>query len=919
MGAGEHQDRSRTEGLSALLSAGAPLALASLAQTLVGTFAVAAAGRLGERELAAVGLGASVHFTVAVFGVGVLLGLEPLFAYLAGRGEHALSRRVLARGLVLAALASFLLALVSGLVALLLPSFGLDEPTAALVRSYTWGRLPGLWPYLGFVVVRGAATARGRTRAVLGSAFVADVVVLVASPVLAARLGVFGIGLAESLGGWTGLLTLIASVRGIERSAGIELGRPLFAIGAPLGLAMLAEYAVFAAVGLAAARVEPEALGAHQIALTWVGTLFMLPVGFSGAVAAKVGAALARGERSVAREAGVRALGLALAFGLVALLVFVAIPRELAELITGDPHAVAVATPLLALAGLTLVADSAQAMLAGAVRGAGDTRFALWATLAGHWSLGFPLGLALATFGGLGVLGLWMGLALGLAAMAVALALRFLRLVGQSQRSMDPIVRMSAGELAGRIRNKELSPVEVVLAHVRRIEEVNPKLNAVVADRFERAVDEGRAAEAALVRTPKGELPPLFGVPCTIKDFYAVTGLPQTGGLWLRKAAIADADAVVVERVRRAGAIVLGVTNVPEGGLWLESDNRVYGRTNNPWDLRRTPGGSSGGEGAIVAAGGSPFGMGSDIGGSIRLPAAFCGVTGHKPTGRMVPNTGHWPPLEGALQGYLACGPLARRVDDLVTVWKIVAGADGRGITEELELGDPERVDLRGVSVFPLEEGGVPVEPALVSSLRRAAYVLERRGARIEQLRPDLLREAVWVWGAMMSAEEGPSYAELVSGDPELSVLREVAKLPFGRSRHTAPVLAVILGERVMKRFPNRQGARLIELGKSIAREIEDKLGDRGVILHPPYSRSAPRHGAPLLRPFDAGFTAIFNVLELPATQVPTGLDQRGLPVGVQVVGARGRDHLCLAVAKALEEELGVLTPIEPRARARAS
>ncbi|GMV16633.1 MAG: amidase [Polyangiaceae bacterium] len=478
---------------------------------------------------------------------------------------------------------------------------------------------------------------------------------------------------------------------------------------------------------------------------------------------------------------------------------------------------------------------------------------------------------------------------------------------------MDPIVRMSATELAGRIRTKELGPVEVAEAHIRRVEQVNPALNAVVAERFDKALDESRAAEARLMRTPAAELPPLFGVPCTIKDFYAVEGLPQTGGLWLRKDAIATEDAVVVRRVRDAGAIVLGVTNVPEGGLWLESHNRVYGRSNNPWDLRRTPGGSSGGEGAIVAAGGSAFGMGSDIGGSIRLPAAFCGVAGHKPTGRMVPSTGHWPPLEGALRGYLACGPIARRVDDLIAVWKLVAGPDAAGFTQAWELGDPAAVDLTGVSVFPLHEGGVKVEPALGAALDRSAHLLERRGARIERLRPDLLREAIWVWGAMMSAEEGPSYAELVSGDRDMSVLRELMKLPLGRSRHTGPVLALILGERLMKRFPSKQNQRLLELGRSLGREIEDTLGDRGVILHPPYSRSAPRHGAPLLRPLDPGFTAIFNVLELPATQVPTGLDSRGLPVGVQVVGARGRDHLCLAVAKALEEELGVLTPIDPR------
>jgi len=481
---------------------------------------------------------------------------------------------------------------------------------------------------------------------------------------------------------------------------------------------------------------------------------------------------------------------------------------------------------------------------------------------------------------------------------------------------MDPLVRMSALELARRIRQRELGVVEVAAAHIARIEAVNPLLNAVVGARFEQALCEARAAEAQLARTPVGELPPLFGVPCTIKEFYGVTGMSQTGGLWRRRGEVAEQDAVVVERLRAAGAIVLGVTNVPEGGLWLETHNTVYGRTNNPWDLGRTSGGSSGGEGAIIAAGGSPFGMGSDIGGSIRLPAAFCGITGHKPTGRMIPNTGHFPPLEGALNAYLSCGPMARSVDDLIAVWKVVSGPDDSGAVEPWSLGDPDAVDLHGVTVFPLDEGSATVTPAVRDAVHRSARLLERRGARIERLRSDLLRHALWVWGVMLAEVEGKSYAELVSGDPALPVGRELVRLALGRSRHTGPVLAMIVAERAIRRLPDKHGERWLELGRSLSRELGERLGKNAVILHPPYARPAPRHRLPLLRPFDGGFTGVFNVLELPATQVPTGLDPGGLPLGVQVVAGKGCDHLCLAVARAIEQELGVLTPIEPRQRA---
>jgi fatty acid amide hydrolase 2 len=484
---------------------------------------------------------------------------------------------------------------------------------------------------------------------------------------------------------------------------------------------------------------------------------------------------------------------------------------------------------------------------------------------------------------------------------------------------MDSVIRLSALELASLIRRRELSPVEVVRAHIRRIEHVNRALNAVVVDRFERALEEARACEALLLRSPPEELPPLFGVPCTIKDFYAVEGMPQTGGIWMRRNETAREDAEVVRRVRAAGAIVLGVTNVPEGGLWLESDNRVYGRSNNPWDLGRTPGGSSGGEGAIIAAGGSPFGMGSDIGGSIRLPAAFCGVAGHKPTGRTVPNTGHFPELTGEHRAFLTCGPLARRVDDLAAVLRIVAGPDARteGFVEKRTFGDVTQLDLRRIKVFPVEDSTVRAHPSLAAAVRSAARVLQGRGAHVEHLRPGLLKEATWIWGAMMSAEDGTSYAELVSGNPRLSVIRELAKIPFRRSRHTGPVLAMIAAERLFRALPERNSRRFIERGRELLEELSDTLGDRGVLLHPPYARPAPLHGRPLLRPLDFGFTAIFNVLELPATQVPTGLDAQGLPLGVQVVGARGNDQLCLGVARVIEDELGVITPVDPRPTAR--
>jgi fatty acid amide hydrolase 2 len=482
---------------------------------------------------------------------------------------------------------------------------------------------------------------------------------------------------------------------------------------------------------------------------------------------------------------------------------------------------------------------------------------------------------------------------------------------------MRTLLASPAVDLASLVRAREVSPVELCEHFIRRIEEVNPSINAVVARRFDEARREARAAEEAVTRAadPR-ELPPLHGVPCTVKEFYGVTGMPQTGGLVRRRGTVADEDAVVVQRLRAAGAVILGVTNVPEGGLWMETHNRVYGRTNNPWDVKRTSGGSSGGEAAIVAAGGAPFGMGSDIGGSIRTPAAFCGVAGHKPTGRLVPNTGHFPDVVGELRGMLVCGPIARSARDLMPVLRVVAGPceRTRDFVQPFELGDPAAIDLRDVVVFPMEHGAARVSPPMAAAVRRSAAALEARGARVESWEAPRMRKAFWIWSAMLSDEpDNGTYAELLSGSPDLPYARELLRLALGRSAHTLPALTVAAAESIFRKLPARP-RRFVEMGRALRHELEDRLGDRGVILHPPYTRVAPRHDAPLLTPFDFVCTGLFNVLEMPATTVPTGLSEEGLPVGVQVIARRGLDHLTIAVATALEDAFGRLGPVDPRA-----
>lgn len=474
-------------------------------------------------------------------------------------------------------------------------------------------------------------------------------------------------------------------------------------------------------------------------------------------------------------------------------------------------------------------------------------------------------------------------------------------------RPMDELLDRSAMALARMIRRREVSPVELLEAHIAQIEAVNPALNAVIATRYEHARREARAAEQRVMTSDPEALPPLLGLPYTAKEYIMAEGMPLTAGVWSRRRERADRDATTVARLRAAGAILVGITNVPEGGLWLETYNDVYGRTVNPWSPRHTAGGSSGGEGAIVAAGGVAFGLGADVGGSIRIPAAFCGTVGHKPTGRLVPNTGFWPPAgEGALSGYLVCGPLTRRVEDVMPILRALAGPDGHDVVvRPWALGDPDEVRLRDVTVFPVESNGfVRVSAESRRAIRDAAEALRARGARVQTLDAPRMKKAFPIWAAMMATGGGPRYADVLGDGAPISPARELLRLALGRSRHTLPALVIAGLEELTARLPSTVDAAVAD-GRALQAELEQVLGPRGVLLHPPYSRPAPRHRAPMLTPLDFVCTGLFNVLELPSTVVPTGFSQAGLPLAVQVIGRRGHDHLTVAVAAALEQDFG--------------
>ncbi|MEZ4238807.1 MAG: amidase [Myxococcota bacterium] len=479
---------------------------------------------------------------------------------------------------------------------------------------------------------------------------------------------------------------------------------------------------------------------------------------------------------------------------------------------------------------------------------------------------------------------------------------------------------LSATELGARYRQGALDPVEAVEACIARIEEVNPALNAVIARRYDEARAEARAASA---RIAAGGAPALCGVPITVKEFVAVRGMPHTGGLEHRRHVVAERDAAVVRRLRGAGAVVLGVTNAPEGGLWHETNHRIWGRTRNPHDVSRTPGGSSGGEGAIVAAGGVPLGIGSDTGGSVRIPAGFCGIASHKPTGGLVPSTGHFPLAPGGPGDVpMVIGPLARHVADLrlaLEVLAVPAGVDPQCRPPSAQAWPARPAPPWGeVTVVALPTNGrVRPEVEVESAVHRAAAVLEGLGARPAPWEGPSLSGAFEAWAALM-ADLGGTYREVVAPHRSVlmplrgSLLADALRWPAGRSRHTGGVLAILALEAALGLVPGRAGRA--RAARALRETFDQAMQPNVVLVHPVYPRPAPRHRAIAARsPLDVGCTALFNVTESPVTVVRAGTDPRGLPIGVQLVGPRGADALTLAAGAAIEAALGVPAPVDPR------
>lgn len=465
---------------------------------------------------------------------------------------------------------------------------------------------------------------------------------------------------------------------------------------------------------------------------------------------------------------------------------------------------------------------------------------------------------------------------------------------------MTRLTHLSATALAAAIRDGSTTSTEVVEAHIEVLERIK-ELNALAVDRFDLAREEAAAADEQ-VKAGAADLPPLHGVPVTIKEMLAVEGMPHTGGYPHRRNFRETADAPVVARLRAAGAIVLGLGNTCGFMIWIESNNPLYGRVSNAYDPTRTAGGSTGGDGAIVGSGGAPLALGSDLGGSIRIPAFFNGVFGHLPSPGLVPLTGHFPMPDGELRHRLSPGPVTRRAEDLMLVLRLIAGPDGEDpYTVEQTLGDPREVSMTGLPVVvSTHSSAVPLRPVLRRAIDRAAEALTDAGADVREAPLKELRFALAQFTAtavteidLLESWEGVT-ASTRSGEDDKAPLLV---------RGPAAVLKVV-DSAPLRAVRTRAARRLIDSAQRANDTLVELIGD-GVLLYPPFPRLAPKHRHTIGQPWLATNTAIFNLYGLPATQVPLGLSKNGLPLGVQVVAAPGADHVGIAVALELERALG--------------
>ncbi len=511
--------------------------------------------------------------------------------------------------------------------------------------------------------------------------------------------------------------------------------------------------------------------------------------------------------------------------------------------------------------------------------------------------------------------------------------------VGTATSTPQKLQDLSAHEIVRRIAAGDFSSAETVEYFVARLKAVNGKLNAVTVDLSESA--RKAAADIDKARSRGERLPPLAGLPMTIKECFDLAGTATTYGLTTRRGVLESKNDPYVAALRAAGAIPIAKTNLPQLMIFTETDNPLYGRTNNPWDLERSCGGSSGGEAAVIAAGASPLGLGNDIGGSLRIPAAFCGITSIRPTaGRLPDHCAHGLPI-GQTAIVSQVGPMARYVADLIMELRVLDRARDPFLDPGPEFGDPTIVDLSRLRFATFtDDGEFPVAPAVRRAVAEAAASLSAAGAKqVEWRKPELSRATDFLFDAL-SADRTEAMRRLLRGnkiDRRVRPLVLIGGMPLWL-RGAAGLLLDALGQkrsaRNLRRFaPGSTDAywqtveEIAEFRRDLLRSLEQADGGPiDLILCPPHALPAVRHGATEMMPMPGAYAPLANVTGFPAGVVPvtrvraneesdrapsrdlmdrvareTERGSTGLPIAVQIIARPWRDHLALAAMAQIE------------------
>lgn len=480
--------------------------------------------------------------------------------------------------------------------------------------------------------------------------------------------------------------------------------------------------------------------------------------------------------------------------------------------------------------------------------------------------------------------------------------------------STADLLELSAVQLAWLIRGKQISPVELIEQCITRLEQVQPACNAMAVNLFDDARNAARRAEAdVLMGRPLGRL---HGVPFSMKEGLGLAGQPKTCGSRLRTEHRALSTATVAARLIAAGAIPLALGNQAEMALWPETDNLVYGRTLNPYDASRTAGGSSGGDSVMVATGCVPFALGTDGGGSIRIPAAFNGIFGLKPSRGRVPLSGHLPlderrvslPVSQAVASHFAAGPLCRYAEDLGAVLEVIAGSDG--IDRNIHSGYQQPLQATALKrVFvclpdPLK-WGTPLSPAITAAVIETGQRYADLGVDVHAWHEGCFANAFFIWLAVLKCETNIHLADYLGDGQRLNYPRALYAALAGKPLFSQGPLLASLMDNCGDRLGNPGLSRFLKQRDHLQQALARLFDGQSILVLPATPTVAPAHGSALKRPFDIGYCALFNVLGFPALCVPMGRLDQGCPVAVQLVAGLGQDALLLEAARFLEMEFG--------------